>query len=135
MDKELNEIIKLDYNKNNLQLQLSNLEKELDSNPIYLKIKEIKNKLNDYENQIKKVAEKIIDASGEKSVENDNVKLTLVQQYKLNIFGDVPEKYMTLLPDEDKIKKDLTLFKKKLDFAEMSPSKPWVRITFKKVKE
>ena len=135
MDKELNEIVKLDYNKNNLQLQLSNLEKELDNNPIYLKVKEIKNKLNDYENQIKDVAEKIIDASGKKSVENDNVKLTLVQQYKLNIFGDVPEKYMILSPDEDKIKKDLTLFKKKLDFAEMSPSKPWVRITFKKVKE
>ena len=33
-----------------------------------------------------------------------------------------------------RLKKDLTLFKKKLDFAEMAPSKPYVRITIKNQK-
>ena len=129
MDKELNEITKLDYNKNNLQLQIINIEKELSNNPTYIRLKEIQSQLKDYEDKIKSVAEKIIKQSGKKSVENDNVKLTWVQQYKLEITGDVPEEYLSLQPDENKIKKDLTLFKKKLDFAEMAPSKPYVRIT------
>ena len=114
MDKELNEITKLDYNKNNLQLQIINIEKELSNNPTYIRLKEIQSQLKDYEDKIKSVAEKIIKQSGKKSVENDNVKLTWVQQYK--------------------IKKDLTLFKKILDFAEMAPSKPYVRITIKNQK-
>lgn len=134
MDKELNEITKLDYNKNNLQLQIINIEKELSNNPTYIRLKEIQSQLKDYEDKIKSVAEKIIKQSGKKSVENDNVKLTWVQQYKLEIAGDVPEEYMSLQPDENKIKKDLTLFKKKLDFAEMAPSKPYVRITIKNQK-
>lgn len=134
MDKELNEITKLDYNKNNLQLQIINIEKELSNNPTYIRLKEIQSQLKDYEDKIKSVAEKIIKQSGKKSVENDNVKLTWVQQYKLEITGDVPEDYMSLQPDENKIKKDLTLFKKKLDFAEMAPSKPYVRITIKNQK-
>ena len=134
MDKELNEITKLDYNKNNLQLQIINIEKELSNNPTYIRLKEIQSQLKDYEDKIKSVAEKIIKQSGKKSVENDNVKLIWVQQYKLEITGDVPEAYMSLQPDENKIKKDLTLFKKKLDFAEMAPSKPYVRITIKNQK-
>ena len=134
MDKELNEITKLDYNKNNLQLQIINIEKELSNNPTYIRLKEIQSQLKDYEDKIKSVAEKIIKQSGKKSVENENVKLTLVQQYKLEITGDVPEAYLSLQPDENKIKKDLTLFKKKLDFAEMAPSKPYVRITIKNQK-
>lgn len=134
MDKELNEITKLDYNKNNLQLQIINIEKELSNNPTYIRLKEIQSQLKDYEDKIKSVAEKIIKQSGKKSVENDNVKLTWVQQYKLEITGDVPEAYLSLQPDENKIKKDLTLFKKKLDFAEMAPSKPYVRIAIKNQK-
>lgn len=134
MDKELNEITKLDYNKNNLQLQIINIEKELSNNPTYIRLKEIQSQLKDYEDKIKAVAEEVIRQSGEKSVENDNVKLTLVQKHKLKITGDVPEEYMSLQPDENKIKKDLTLFKKKLDFAEMAPSKPYVRITIKNQK-
>ena len=134
MDKELNEITKLDYNKNNLQLQIINIEKELSNNPTYIRLKEIQSQLKDYEDKIKAVAEEVIRQSGEKSVENDNVKLTLVQKYKLKITGDVPEEYKSLQPDEVKIKKDLTLFKKNLNFAEMVPEKPWVRITIKNQK-
>ena len=58
----------------------------------------------------------------------------MVQQYKLEITGDVPEVYLSLQPDENKIKKDLTLFKKDLDFAQMTSSKPWIRITIKNQK-
>lgn len=134
MDKELNEITKLDYNKNNLQLQIINIEKELSNNPTYTRLKEIQSQLKDYEDKIKSVAEKIIKQSGKRPVENDNVKLTWVQQYKLEITGDVPKAYLSLQPDKNKIKKDLTLFKKKLDFAEMAPSKPYVRITIKNQK-
>lgn len=134
MDKELNEITKLDYNKNNLQLQIINIEKELSNNPTYIRLKEIQSQLKDYEDKIKAVAEEVIRQSGEKSVENDNVKLTLVQKHKLKITGDVPEEYKSLQPDEVKIKKDLTLFKKNLNFAEMVPEKPWVRITIKNQK-
>ena len=134
MDKELNEITKLDYNKNNLQLQIINIEKELSNNPTYTRLKEIQSQLKDYEDKIKAVAEEVIRQSGKKSVENDNVKLTLVQKHKLKITGDVPEEYKSLQPDEVKIKKDLTLFKKNLNFAEMVPEKPWVRITIKNQK-
>ena len=134
MDKELNEITKLDYNKNNLQLQIINIEKELSNNPTYIRLKEIQSQLKDYEDKIKAVAEEVIRQSGEKSVENDNVKLTLVQKHKLKITGDVPEEYNSLQSDEVKIKKDLTLFKKNLNFAEMVPEKPWVRITIKNQK-
>ena len=134
MEKELNEITKLDYNKNNLQLQIINIEKELSNNLTYIRLKEIQSQLKDYEDKIKAVAEEVIRQSGEKSVENDNVKLTLVQKHKLKITGDVPEEYKSLQPDEVKIKKDLTLFKKNLNFAEMVPEKPWVRITIKNQK-
>lgn len=58
----------------------------------------------------------------------------MVQQYKLEITGDVPEEYKSLQPDENKIKKALTLFKKDLDFAQTTSSKPWIRITIKNQK-